>query len=1121
MRHTRIALLVVFSAGLLGLLVLAFARQISAASPAPAKTSGDAIWRTIDNSAISVAELRLPAKSSYGALRLNKDALARQLARAPMERTGNLRKSPAVVSLPMPDGSFQRFHFEESPVMDAELVARYPEIKSYRGQGVEDGTATVRFDWTPLGLHALVLSADHPAVNVLPPDRNDLTTYASYYDHRAAFKCGVTESRSFDLSRGAAPHVAIGTTLRTERLAVATTWEFCNTIGGDTVAGTVAAINAYLNTVNALYEKELSTHMNLVNAPNVIYATNNNVCGPGHNVACNAGNDPYTDSNESTMLGQVRPDLRDKVGSANYDVGHVLGTGGAGIAGLGVVCQNSDFGDGMGPYKGSGASRVFGPPGNSSASGLWAHELGHQHGGSHSFNGTTDFCGPSRSSSTAWEAGSGVTLMSYGGICGTDNVVSDTALRLHNGSYNEMLTYLAGSGSCATTSATGNAIPAVDAGAAKTIPKLTPFTLTATGSDADTGDVPNLRFVWEQLDAGGALYANPPYGDQAGDPNTTTRPLFRPFDPVADKSRTFPSLTYILNNANIPPATVGGFQTAENLPAVSRTMNFRCTVRDQRGGVNDSAVAITVAGGAGPFAVTFPNGGQTIGGAQNVAWNVSGTNAAPVSTANVKISLSTDGGNTFPTVLTASTPNSGSAMVTLPNGILNSTARIKVEAIGNIFFDISDANFGIAPGDGCLAASNFSPQLGPIGTVVTITGVNFTGVNSVTFNGTPATSFTVNNSMQITATVPNGATGGPIVLGKPGCSNLTVGSFSVCPNAPVTISIDDGTVETATGSGGDIYYVNRLTPATYPASVTRVSIYFEEFQSLPTGTPITVVAAANPGGTNNIDGLTFQSTPATVGTLGTFTTVTLTNGVTVNSGDFVVGFHVASDGFPGAIDTGSSQNRSYTGNGTNFFPRAPGNFMIRAAQVYTGCNGGAPTVSQVVSRKTHSGIPYDIALPLTGNVGIECRTTGGTNEYTLVATFANSVAVTGNPQAQVTSGSGTVGSGGASNGGAVTIAGAVVTVPLTNVTNAQRINVTLRGVNDGSGIGDVIIPMGVLQGDTSGNGSVTGTDVSQAKLQSGQAVTGSNFREDVVVNGAISGTDVSAVKLKSGTALPP
>ena len=86
-----------------------------------------------------------------------------------------------MISLPMPDGSFQRFHIEESPVMDAELVAKYPEIKSYRGQGIDDETATVRFDWTPLGFHALVLFPDHAAVNIQPPDRRDLTTYVSYY----------------------------------------------------------------------------------------------------------------------------------------------------------------------------------------------------------------------------------------------------------------------------------------------------------------------------------------------------------------------------------------------------------------------------------------------------------------------------------------------------------------------------------------------------------------------------------------------------------------------------------------------------------------------------------------------------------------------------------------------------------------------------------------------------------------------------------------------------------------------------------------------------------------------------------------------------------------------------
>ena len=128
----------------------------------------------------------------------------------------------------------------------------------------------------------------------------------------------------------------------------------------------------------------------------------------------------------------------------------------------------------------------------------------------------------------------------------------------------------------------------------------------------------------------------------------------------------------------------------------------------------------------------------------------------------------------------------------------------------------------------------------------------------------------------------------------------------------------------------------------------------------------------------------------------------------------------------------------------------------------------------------------------------------------MVVTFPTSVTLTG---ASVTSGTGSVGS-------FIGSGTAVITVNLTGVTNAQRLGVTLANVNNGTATGDVFIPMGVLAGDTSGNGSVTATDVSQTKGQSGQAVTGANFREDVIVSGSINATDVSAVKSKSGTALP-
>jgi hypothetical protein len=174
----------------------------------------------------------------------------------------------------------------------------------------------------------------------------------------------------------------------------------------------------------------------------------------------------------------------------------------------------------------------------------------------------------------------------------------------------------------------------------------------------------------------------------------------------------------------------------------------------------------------------------------------------------------------------------------------------------------------------------------------------------------------------------------------------------------------------------------------------------------------------------------------------------------------------------------------------------------------------APIPSNAVSRKVHGGAgTYDINLPLvpiSGAVGIECRTGAVVGQHQMVVTFPTSVTLTG---ASVTSGTGSVGT--------VTGSGtAVITVNLTGVTNAQRLGVTLANVNNGTATGDVVIPMGVLQGDTNASGTVTGTDVSQAKLQSGQPVTGSNFRNDVIVSGSINGSDVSSVKQSSGTALP-
>ena len=168
----------------------------------------------------------------------------------------------------------------------------------------------------------------------------------------------------------------------------------------------------------------------------------------------------------------------------------------------------------------------------------------------------------------------------------------------------------------------------------------------------------------------------------------------------------------------------------------------------------------------------------------------------------------------------------------------------------------------------------------------------------------------------------------------------------------------------------------------------------------------------------------------------------------------------------------------------------------------------------VVSRKTHGAAgPFDIPLPLTGNLGVECRSGGAGGDYQIVARFAAPVTVTA---ATVTPGSG----GTASVSGVPVVSGNTVTVNLTNVSHAQKIMLNLIGVNDGSNTENISVPMGVLIGDTTGNQRVNSTDVSEVKLHSGAPVAPSTFRRDVAVSGSINSTDLSMVKATAGSAIP-
>jgi hypothetical protein len=264
------------------------------------------------------------------------------LASAPLERTAAARQGGVVLEVPWPDGGTRRFAIENSPVVEPALGALHPETQTYRGRGLDDASATGRFDLGPSGFHGMVLS-NQGTVYVDPWSRSDTTHYVSYFkrDYRRSeatgFDCGFDESDPAMVDPGALgdavldPQAATlhGDNLRTYRLALAANVEYSQFHGGTTVLVHNALVVA-VNRVNAVYERDLAVHLDLVaNNDSLIWL---------------AEPDPYTNNNGGAMLGQNQTSINTIIGAANYDVGHVFSTGGGGVAFLGVVCGASKAG---------------------------------------------------------------------------------------------------------------------------------------------------------------------------------------------------------------------------------------------------------------------------------------------------------------------------------------------------------------------------------------------------------------------------------------------------------------------------------------------------------------------------------------------------------------------------------------------------------------------------------------------------------------------------------------------------------------------------------------------------------------------------------------------------------
>ncbi|MEF1183716.1 reprolysin-like metallopeptidase [Vibrio sinaloensis] len=669
-------------------------------------------------------------------------------------------KSGLTLQVPLPNGELIDFVLTYDSILSPDMQEKFPELKTYTGHAVGDAAIQGRFDYTPKGFHGMFR---HDGKYVYVEPKPDGSGHYVSYNHKLSspFQDQVLKYLNSNQAETVQSRVAPRATIesRTYRLIVSATGEYSQYHGG-TETLTRAAITTAINRVNEVYKSDLAVQLELVN----------------FNIYTNAATDPFTDSDANQDIVLNHNDLTTKFGSAAFDVGHIFTTGGGGLAALGAVCNDSS--------KGAGVTGRSDPETDAFYIDYVAHELGHQFGANHTFNGNMWNCeGSNRNDPTAFEPGSGSTIMAYAGICGNDNIQVNSDAYFHAASIKEINDYLA-TQSCGTITTSTTEVPTADAGSDYTVPARTPIVLT--GSATGTG---SLTYVWEQMDSG------------TGTSNLTTDfgsgPLFRSWMPTTEPKRYLPRLEDVVD---------GTLVKGETYATSSRDLNFRLTVRDGEGGVASDDTLITVDGNSGPFAVVAPSSGATIVGSSNVEWDVAGTAQAPVNCSAVDILLSTDGGVTFDQTLLANTPNDGSQSVNFPAQTF-SNARLMIQCRDNIFFAVS-SGFSVAIPEEVKAVDDaYSVTQGSAQTSFNVLG-NDKGegtlkITATTYNGTG----TVSHTDTAINYQPDAS-----FVGSETITYTIVDSTNQTATGTLTVTVNSSTA--AISAENDSYNLNHNSPAT-------------------------------------------------------------------------------------------------------------------------------------------------------------------------------------------------------------------------------------------------------------------------------------------------------------------
>ncbi|CAH0157742.1 reprolysin-like metallopeptidase [Chryseobacterium sp. Bi04] len=592
-----------------------------------------------------------------------------------------LQKAPArfsnekgvVISLPTANGKLERFQVWEFSNMAPELQAKFPDIKSYVGTGVEDPSVYLRFSLSPVGFSSMITRSG--ISEFIEPYTEDRTVYAVFDSNarrgqdKEPFECLTPKDlngKTFEKKNDAANKKTAG--FNVFRMALTCTGEYAEyhlTAAGTPATATdvqkkaviIAAMNATLTRLNSVFEKDLSLHFNLIGNNDAI-------------VFLDSATDPFDETdadntNDYNHAGSYYA-IAARIPEEDYDMGHLVDKrDGNGVASLGVICED---------IKAAGYTSCNFPEGDTFDIDYVAHEMGHQLGAGHSYTYR------SSQANQKVEPGSGSTIMAYTGITGDSDVQFNSNDYYHTNNITQIKDIINGV-SCGVNTPFANPAPNINAGADYTIPISTPFVLKGVTADAGNS---SYTYAWEQTDQAAAAQIGA--GDiSAAYPTKPTGPTFRSFSPVNTPVRYFPDFNKVL----------GGVLSTrwESVSSIARDLNFTVTVRNNNPTgpqtAND-AMKVSINAGAGPFQITSPAFGQSLNsaGTFNVTWNVANTNQAPISTANVNIKLSTDGGQTFITIA-ANTPNDGSEQVNIPIGSTSSNAYILIEAVGNIYYAVS------------------------------------------------------------------------------------------------------------------------------------------------------------------------------------------------------------------------------------------------------------------------------------------------------------------------------------------------------------------------------------------------------------------------------------------------